>query len=118
MKFEHHHSRLSPQPVAAAEPLGGIEHFMKSKLIDLAHKWWIGVCLLLWSWLTYAALGVPVMLIIFLPPIGGSFNLEMTLLGIYIFVCAPLIVYRIGREFVQHHDKICPEKKSERDHAA
>jgi hypothetical protein len=91
---------------------------MKSTIVDLARKWWVGVCLLLWSWLTYAAICVPAMLILFSGYLGVPLRLTEVLLVIYVVVCVPFVAYRVGREFVHQHEKICGEKNLESDHAA
>jgi hypothetical protein len=91
---------------------------MKATIIDLARKWWVGVCLLLWSWLTYATIVLPAMLIITSGYLGVPLRLTEILVVFYLVVCVPFIAYRVGREFVHQHETICEDKNPERDHAA
>ena len=84
-------------------------------IIDLAHKWWIGVCLFLWSWITYAMLGLPVMLIPLLSYLGTPVLLADVFLGVYAVIGVPFIAYRVGREFVIHHERIQAQKSAHHD---
>ena len=86
--------------------LGVIHTFMKSTLFDLARKWGVGVCLLLWCWLTYAVMSVPAVLILLLIYFGVSVLVVKILLGVYAAICVPLLAYQFGRAFGLRYDKI------------
>jgi len=79
---------------------------MKSTLIDLARKWGVGVCLLLWCWLTYTVMSVPVMLLFLLLYLGVPTVVVKYLFGAYAVICVPLLAYQFGRAFGLHYDKI------------
>ena len=92
--------------------------FMKSTLFDLARKWFVGVCLLLWCWLIYLLMGVPAILLLLLSYLGVPGSVLTVLIGAYIVICVPLIAYH----FAGHSDLITLRlehlrRRAEYDHA-
>jgi hypothetical protein len=85
---------------------------MKSTLFDLARKWGVGVCLLLWCWLTYAVMGLPAVLLLLLSHLGVPILALKFLIGAYVVICVPLLAYQFGRAFGLRYDKI-PTAKTE-----
>jgi hypothetical protein len=79
---------------------------MKSTLFDLARKWGVGVCLLLWCWLTYAVMAAPVILLFLLSYLGMPAVVLKFMVGAYAVICIPLLAYHFGRAFGLHYDKI------------
>ena len=85
---------------------------MKSALFDLARKWGVGVCLLLWCWLTYVVMGLPALLLLLLSYLNVPPTVLKVLIGIYVVVCVPLLAYQFGRAFGLRYDRI-PTLKTE-----
>ena len=85
---------------------------MKSTLLDLARKWGVGVCLLLWCLLTYAVMAGPAMLLFLLTHFGLPVQVLRVLVGAYVVVCFPLLAYHFGRAFGLRYDEI-PTPKAE-----
>ncbi len=79
---------------------------MKSTLLDLARKWGVGVCLLLWCWVTYAVMAVPAMFLLLLSYLGVPIPVLKVLIGVYVVACVPLLAYQFGRAFGLRYDKI------------
>jgi hypothetical protein len=79
---------------------------MKSTIFDLARKWGIGVCLLLWCWLTYIVMAMPAMLLLLLIYLGVPLLVLKVLIGVYVIVCVPLLAYQFGRAFGLRYEKI------------
>jgi hypothetical protein len=84
---------------------------MKTTILDLARKWGIGICLLLWCWLGYAVMAAPAMLLLLLLQLGVPSRVVMVLVGAYAIICIPLLAYHFGRAFGLRYDKI-PTKES------
>ncbi|HEY4415098.1 MAG TPA: hypothetical protein VGO57_05350 [Verrucomicrobiae bacterium] len=83
---------------------------MKSTLFDLARKWGVGVCLLLWCWFTHALMCLAAVLLLLLSYFGVPILVIKILIGAYVIVCVPLIAYRFGREFAAYHGKTLTSK--------
>jgi hypothetical protein len=90
---------------------------MKSTLLDWARKWGVGVCLLLWCWLTYVVMAVPAMLLLLLSLAGMPQHVLEILIGAYAIICVPLLAYQFGRAFGLRYDKV-PTSGSSHDNVA
>jgi hypothetical protein len=81
--------------------------YMKSIILNFVRKWGVGVCLLLWCAVAYAAMATPGLLIFWgLIAIGVPIPVVKWLLVAYCLIWVPLLAYYFGRAFGLRYDKI------------
>ena len=86
-------------------------NLMKDTIFDIARKWGVGVCLLLWCCLTYLAMAVPAALLLLLLEIGVPPIVVKFAVGIYAVLGVPLVAYEFGRAFGLRYDKITTQNR-------
>ncbi len=86
---------------------------MKEAILNNARKWGVGVCLILWCCIGYAAIAAPAFLIFAAFALAGASDAVLRVgawLGGACFVLlGPIIAYHFGRAFGLRYDKIPPQ---------
>jgi hypothetical protein len=83
---------------------------MKDAILNNARKWGVGVCLIVWCWVGYAAVAAPAILIFAAFILAGASDAVLRVGGWLSAACfvvfGPIIAYHFGRAFGLRYDKI------------